>query len=153
MKFFITATALMISSSCFSQLIGWTFDQVVKLKGTEYELKNSTTNTGTKIYFVSYEKKLYIDGPKELANYKETFVFKKSSNVVYSYQFLGSKKETDVTALIESNNQKFKVIDKGGKQKDFEWHDEKSNTVYILTLMSDVGNEYKYIAYIAMGQE
>src|SRR5450432_2464910 len=111
MKFFITAITFMISSSCFSQLIGWTFDQVVKLKGTDYKLKSSTTNTGTEIYFVSYDKKLYIDGPKELANYSETFVFKKPSNIVYLYHFSGSKKETDVTALIESNNEKFKVID------------------------------------------
>lgn len=153
MRLIITCIALMLSPSSFSQLIGWNYDQVVKLKGTNYELKNTTTEGGTQIYFLKYYKKLNIDGPEMLGEYTETFVFRKSTNEVYSYLFLGSKKETDVVALIENNNNKYKVIDKGNKQENFEWHDEKSNTVFILNLMSNVGNEYKYIKYIAMGRE
>ena len=148
MKLIITCIALMISLSSQSQLIGWSFDQVVKFKGDNYKL----TNEDDARYYIEYRKELYIDGPKELTHYTEMFIFRKAANKVYAYMFLGAKKETDIANIIETNNQNFKVIDKGKKQTSFEWHDEKTNTVYVLSLMTDIGTgDYKSISYTARG--
>lgn len=152
MKPLFTSIALIISLSSFSQLVGWSFDQVVKLKGTDYkyEIEGTDEEFGER-YSITYKKEFYIDG--KYARATEIFSFRKSSNIVFKYLFMGAKKETDILSIIENNNQKFKVIDKGNKQPDFIWHDEKANVNYQLSVMSSIGNgEYKYINYFAIGE-
>jgi len=67
--------------------------------------------------------------------------------------YYGAKKESDILAIIESNNQKFKVIDKGKMQSSFIWHDETTNAIYQLEITFSIGNgDYKRINYTAIGK-
>lgn len=154
MKFIITCIALLISLNSFSQLMGWTLEQVVKLKGADYKYAFEGTDEeyGDR-YNISYKKKYYIEGNTQFNYSEEIFSFRKSSNVVFKYMYYGAKKESDILAIIESNNQKFKVIDKGKMQSDFIWHDEKTGAIYQLEITFSIGNgDYKRINYTAIGK-
>lgn len=154
MKYFFTAILILFfNTHSFSQLIGWSFDQVVRLKGSNYEMIKTKTDAGVDIYFLKYKLQNYINGSEDAYGIRESFGFKKSDNKVYNYFFVGAKKENEITEMIENNNKKFKIIDKGKDQKDFEWADEANNIVYTLSIMTDVGNGYKLVNYIAMNKE
>lgn len=149
MKFIlIFVLSMLFSIVSSSQLIGWSFDQVVRLKGSNYKLEKTKTDDGEDIYFVKYEFKTYLNGREMiLMDIRETYAFKNSNNKVYSVFFLGAKKESELIEIIEKNN-RFKIIDKGKKQEDFEWLDEANNIIYILSIMNDVGNGYKRVSYL-----
>ena len=149
MKFIIFCITLLISAPSYSQLIGWTFEQVVKFKGTDYILAQDTDE----MYSLEYKREVSTDGPQYMSHFSEFFSFYKSSNKVFKYLFMGAKKEIDIESIIEKNNQKFKVIDKGKKQPDFQWFDETNNTIYQLSITTSIGSNHKYISYFAIGEK
>lgn len=130
-------------NSASSQLLGWSFDEVIRLKGKDY--KTGPSKEGS--YFVSYEVKTSIVSGKEYpVGSSETYLFNRITNKVWKYTFAGLKGESDIVEIIEKNNSKFKKIDMGSKQNSFQWIDVQNNVEYTLSIKMQL-EDNKFILY------
>lgn len=141
--FSLLIVSLFSINSVSSQLLGWSFDDVIKLKGKEY--KTGPSKEGS--YFVSYEVKTSIvDGKEYPVGSGETFLFDSVTNKVWRYVLVGLKSESDIVEIIEKNNSKFKKIDLGSKQNFFQWIDIQNNIEYNLNIEMQF-EDNKFIIY------
>lgn len=135
--------SLFLITSASSQLLGWSFNEVIRLKGKDY--KSGPSKEGS--YFVSYEVKTSIVNGKEyLVGSGETYLFDSITNKVWKYMFVGLKSESDIVEIIEKNNSKFKKIDIGSKQNFFQWIDLQNNAEYTLSIEMQL-EDNKFIFY------
>jgi hypothetical protein len=130
-------------TSASSQLLGWSFNEVIRLKGKDY--KSGPSKEGS--YFVSYEVRTSIVNGKEYpVGSGETYLFDSITNKVWRYMLVGLKSESDIVEIIEKNNSKFKKIDMGSKQNFFQWIDLQNNVEYTLSIEMQLGDN-KFILY------
>lgn len=139
----LSLISILFIKVAYSQQLGWTFNEVVKFKGNNYERKNIDANA----YNISYDKKILENG-KEVIDFTEVYTFNSTTNKVYKYMSIGNKSESEIAEIIEKNNSKFKKIDMGPKQKGFQWIDTENNAEYNLSLFPELNlGEKKYVLY------
>lgn len=149
MKLILTCIfAILFKSITFSQFFGWSFDQVVRLKGSNYEMTSSRNDKNEDIYSIKYKYQNYVNGKDDGFGIIERYIFKRSDNKVFSFSFIGQKKENEIIEIIETNNKKYKVIDKGKDQEAFEWLDEENSVLYILNFIGIYTSGYKAVSYL-----
>lgn len=141
--FLLVIISLFSIYSAKSQLLGWTFDEVIRLKGKDYKIGPSKKGS----YFVSYEiKTSIVNGKERSIGSGETYLFDSITNKVWRYGFSGLKRESDIVEIIERNNAKFKIIDMGSKQNFYQWIDIQSKAEYTLSIMMQL-EDNKFILY------
>jgi hypothetical protein len=141
--FTLLIVSLLSINSASSQLLGWTFDEVIRLKGKDY--KTGPSKEGS--YFVSYEAKTSIVNGKEYpVGSGETYLLKTITNKVWRYVLVGLKSEGDIIEIIEKNNSRFKKVDMGSKQTFYQWIDVQNNTEYTLSIQMQL-EDNKFILY------
>jgi hypothetical protein len=143
-KCLILLTALFIFiKTLFAQQLGWTFDDLVKLKGKEYT--KGTPQEGSYTITYSVEKSI-VNGKEYPVGSKEVFRFNSITNKVQRYTLLGIKRESDIIDIIEKNNSKFKKVDIGSKQNFYQWIDIQNNAEYTLSIQMQL-DDSKFILY------
>lgn len=144
LKCLILLTALFILfKTPFAQQLGWTFDDIVKLKGKEYT--KGTPQDGSYTITYSIEKSI-VNGKEYPVGSKEIFRFNSITNKVQRYTLLGIKRESDIIDIIEKNNSKFKKVDIGSKQNFYQWIDIQNNAEYTLSIQMQL-DDSKFILY------
>jgi len=139
----LSLISILLIEVAYSQQLGWTFNDIVKLKGNNFERSNIDAN----VYNISYEKKIMENG-KEFIDFTEIYYFNSATNKVYRYMSIGNKSESEIVEIIEKNNSKFKKVDMGLKQKGFQWIDTENNAEYNLSLFPELNlGEKKYVLY------
>jgi hypothetical protein len=130
-------------NSGYAQQLGWSFDDVVRLKGEYYKIGPSKEGS----YFVSYNvEKSIVNGKEYPVGSNETYLFDLTTNKVWRYVFLGVKREVDIVDIIEKNNTKYKKIDMGSKQNFYQWIDINNNVEYNLNIQIQL-DDCKFILY------
>ncbi len=130
-------------NSASSQLLGWSFDDVIKLKGKDYKSGPSKES----YYFVRYEiKTSIVNGKEYTVGSGETYIFDSITNKVCTYNLIGLKRESDIIEIIEKNNSKFKKIDMGSKLNFYKWVDLQNNIEYNLSIQMQL-EDNKFIIY------
>jgi len=141
----LTLISIFFIDVAYSQQLGWTFNEIIKLKGKNYEQTNN--NDGYTLSYENYGKMIMDDG-KKVSDLTEVYSFISTTNKVYKYISIGWKTESEIVEIIEKNNSKFKKVDMGSKQKGFQWIDTENNAEYNLSLFPEMNlGEYKSILY------
>lgn len=105
--FFLLIACIFCNNSGYTQQLGWSFDDVVRLKGKYYEIGPSKEGS----YFVGYKvEKSIVNGKEYPVGSNETYLFDSTTNKVWRYVFTGLKRESDIVDIIEKNNSKYKKL-------------------------------------------
>ena len=139
----LLAAIIFFIKTAFTQQLGWTFDEVVRLKGKDYT--KGTPQDGS--YTITYSvEKAIINGQEYPVGSKEVYRFNSITNKVQRYTLIGMKRESDVIDIIEKNNSKFKKVDMGSKQNFYQWIDIQNNAEYNLSIQMQL-EDNKFILY------
>ena len=132
-----------VINSIKSQQLGWTFDEVVRLKGKDYKIGQLKEGT----YTLNYEVKTsLVNGQEYPVGYGEVYRINANTSKVLRYTFVGLKRESDIVEIIEKNNSKFKKVDMGSKQNFYQWIDIQNNAEYTLSIQTQL-EDNKFILY------
>ena len=101
----LSLISILLIEVAYSQQLGWTFNDIVKLKGNNFERSNIDAN----VYNISYEKKIMENG-KEFIDFTEIYYFNSSTNKVYRYMSIGNKSESEIVEIIEKGGLQSKGI-------------------------------------------
>ena len=142
--FLLFLISINCNNSANSQQLGWSFDEIVRLKGKNYKFQDPIAGK----YSIIYETSITIINGREVpVGFGEVYLFDSTTNMVRRYFAIGYKRETDIVEIIEKNNSKFKKVDFGAKQNFYQWIDPQNSAEYNLTIHLQEG-DYKFISYL-----
>jgi hypothetical protein len=140
---FLIPALLNFYNKAFTQQLGWTFDEVVRLKGNGFTKDPPQSDSYTIQY--SIEKSI-LNGKEYPVGSDEIYRFNLITNKVIRYSLIGVKREVEIIEIIEKNNSKFKKVDLGSKQNFYQWIDIQNSAEYTLSIQMQL-DDCKFILY------